>query len=52
LKELEETDYWLELLTDAGCVKVTRMAPLIEECRELNAIFTTIHKRTKKNLGD
>src|SRR5277367_6312438 len=32
LKELDETSYWLELLTDAELIAVDRLRPLLEEC--------------------
>ncbi len=47
LKEIEETEYWLELLVDSGCVPAAMMADLLDETRQLIAIFTTIDKRTK-----
>ena len=47
LKEIDETEYWLELLVDSGCVTALAMAAMLEETRELIAIFTTIHKRAK-----
>jgi four helix bundle protein len=51
LQELDETAYWLELLVDAGIVPEARLAALQDECNQLIAIFTTISKRTKKNLS-
>lgn len=50
LKEIEETDYWLELLVDSGCVPPSQMAPLLDETRQLIAIFITIDKRSRGNL--
>jgi four helix bundle protein len=50
LKEVEETEYWLELLVDSGCVATARMAALLDETRQLIAIFTTIDKNSKRNL--
>ena len=47
LKETEETEYWLELLVDSGCVSATKMAGLLDETRQLIAIFTTIDKNAK-----
>ena len=47
LKEIEETEYWLELLVDSGCVKAKRMNELLDETRQLIAILTTIDKRSK-----
>jgi four helix bundle protein len=50
LKEIEETEYWLESLVDSGCVSITKMADLLDETRQLIAIFTTIDKRSKEGL--
>jgi four helix bundle protein len=47
LKEIEETEYWLELLVDSGCVSAAAMADLLDETRQLIAIFTTIDKKAK-----
>jgi four helix bundle protein len=47
LKEVEETEYWMELLVDSGCVPATKMANLLDETRQLIAIFTTIDKKAK-----
>jgi four helix bundle protein len=47
LKEIDETEYWLELLVDSGIVSATKMAELLDETRQLIAIFTTIDKRAK-----
>jgi four helix bundle protein len=51
LKEIEETEYWLELLVDSGCVEAARMAALLNETRQLIAILTTIDKKAKANKG-
>lgn len=47
LKELDETAYWLELLTESGIVKPAKLAPLQNETNQLLAILTTISKNTK-----
>ena len=47
LKEIEETEYWLELLVDSGGVVAAKMADLLDETRQLIAIFTTIDKNSK-----
>ena len=47
LKEIEETEYWLELLVDSGCLAAADLADLLDETRQLIAIFTTINKRSK-----
>jgi len=50
LKEIEESEYWLELLVDSGCVSASDMADRLDETRQLIAIFTTIDKRSKGDL--
>jgi len=50
LKEIEETEYWLELPVESGCVNAKRMNELLDETRQLNAILTTISKRSKSDL--
>ena len=49
LREIEETEYWLELLIESGCVAPRRMADLLDETRQLIAILTTIDKNAKGN---
>lgn len=49
LKEIDETEYWLELLVDSGCVCPVKMAALLDEANQLNAILTTIDKNAKRN---
>jgi len=50
LKELDETAYWLELLTDSGILPPAKLVALRDECDQLLAILTTISKNTKKSL--
>jgi four helix bundle protein len=52
LKELDETTYWLELLVEGGILPERNLADLLQESRELTAIFVTIIKNTKNNLGN
>jgi four helix bundle protein len=47
LKELDETAYWLELLTESEIVPAERLASLQDECNQLIAIFTTVSKNVK-----
>jgi four helix bundle protein len=49
LKEIEETEYWLELLVDSGCLAAAELSDLLDETRQLIAVFTTINKRSKDN---
>lgn len=47
LQELDETVYWLELIVESGLFDESRINLLLEETKELNAIFTTIVKKVK-----
>jgi four helix bundle protein len=47
LKELSETEYWLELMAAEEILSSDRLAPLLQETRELIAIFTTIIKKSR-----
>lgn len=47
LKELEETAYWLELLSESGIVEESRLLEHRKECDELTAIFVTIIRKSK-----
>ena len=47
LQELDETDYWLELLRDAGVAPADRIEPLAVESNELIAIFVSIARSVK-----
>jgi four helix bundle protein len=51
LQELDETDYWLELLADSGIIAPKRLVDLRQESNELIAIFTASVKTAKKNKG-
>jgi four helix bundle protein len=53
LQELDETEYWLELLVDAEIIAAERLAELCKEVSELIAIFTTCVKNAKsRRKGD
>lgn len=47
LQELEETQYWLELLAAAEIVKPERFSDLLKEADELTAILVTSAKTLK-----
>jgi four helix bundle protein len=47
LQELDETVYWLELLSESGIVKPDRLKPLTDECEKLIAMFVTMAKNVK-----
>ncbi|HOW96896.1 MAG TPA: four helix bundle protein [Kiritimatiellia bacterium] len=48
LQELEETEYWLDLLEGSQRLSGDTVAPLMRETRELNAIFTASIKTAKR----
>ncbi|MFA5044079.1 MAG: four helix bundle protein [Kiritimatiellia bacterium] len=49
LKELDETMYWLELLVEADIVSHDNMAALMDETRQITAIFVSIINSAKQN---
>ena len=51
LKELEETTYWFELLIDGNILPENKLSDLLQESKELTAIFVTIIKKTKTNVN-
>ncbi len=46
-QELEESMYWMELLTESELIKPEKLDNLIREADELSAIFTTCIKNAK-----
>jgi len=51
LQELDETDYWLDLLVKAEIASAQKLELLIKETNELIAIFTTIVTKIKKRMN-
>jgi four helix bundle protein len=49
LAELDETDYWLELLVKSEIVDADRLQPLRDETNELLRIFATSIRTAKDN---
>jgi four helix bundle protein len=52
LKELDETSYWLELLTESGIVPASKLSSLQDETNQLLAILTTVSKNAKQRPSD
>ena len=52
LKELDETAYWLELLTESGIVPTAKLASIQDETNQLLSILTTISKNSKNPPSD
>ena len=50
LQELEETQYWLELLVDSKIMKESLIHDLFQESEELKAILITCVKNAKQKL--
>jgi len=48
LQELDETSYWLELLSEANIIPVTRLESLQQETNELIAMFVTMARGVKQ----
>ena len=51
LKELDETAYWLELLSDSGAMKPGKLKAIRGECEEFLSILTAISKKSKAGGG-
>lgn len=49
LREIEESGYWLELLSDSAIVPSGKLASLQDESSQLTAIFITIIKNARAN---
>lgn len=50
LQELDETDYWLDLLIKANITPAQKVDPVIKETNELIAIFVTIVTKIKARM--
>lgn len=48
LREADETQYWLELLSESGIVKPQRLHALSKECGELVAVLTASVKTANR----
>ena len=48
VEEADETIFWLELLVDAEIIPAQRMEELLDEARELTAIFTAAQQTSRK----
>ena len=50
LQEMDETAYWLELLSASGILAADRLHPLQQEADELTAILVTCGKNATKRM--
>ena len=51
LQELEETIYWMELVIEAELIPADRLADLVQEASELNAILTASVRTVKARIA-
>jgi four helix bundle protein len=49
LEEADESGFWLEMLADAGIVKVALLKELMQESKELTLIFSATRQSVRKN---
>jgi four helix bundle protein len=47
-EEADESVFWIELLSDLGMLKKERLEPLLNEARELTAIFNASRQTAKR----
>jgi hypothetical protein len=47
VEEADESVFWLELMVDAGIVPVNKMSELIEEAKELVAVFGASYRTSR-----
>jgi four helix bundle protein len=51
VEEADETVFWLEMLHDNNILPQARLQPLLNEARELTAIFTASERTAKRRRG-
>jgi len=48
-EEADETQFWLDIIPETKNALPEKVSPLLNEARELTAIFTAAHKTAKTN---
>jgi four helix bundle protein len=48
VEEADESGFWMEMLAEAGIVRLTLLKKLLEESKELTAIFTATQQTVRK----
>jgi four helix bundle protein len=48
VEEADESGFWLEMLSDAGIVQMALLKELLQESKELTAIFTATQQSVRK----
>ncbi len=46
-KEASETQYWLEVIIEVGWLTAAEFKADLDECSQLLALFTSVHRSTK-----
>ncbi len=46
LKEASETEYWIEILNESGCLSHSETEKILNDCREIIKLLTSIVKTT------
>jgi four helix bundle protein len=49
VEEADESVFWIELLADLGILKTERLEDVLQEARELTAIFSASRQTAKRN---
>ena len=52
VEEVDECAFWMEFLLDENLLKEALVRPLLDEAKELTAIFVAARKTTKDRTGD
>ncbi len=52
IEEVDETDFWLEFVVDEGLLPESKVAALLDEARELTAIFVAARKTAKNRSAE
>ena len=50
-EEVDETQLWLELIIESGLIKKSRVQNLLDEVRQLTAIFAASRITARRNKG-
>jgi hypothetical protein len=48
VEEADESGFWLEMLAEAGIIRMALLKELLEESKELTAIFTATQYTVRK----
>lgn len=49
VEEADESVFWIELLSDLGVIAKERLDDVLQEARELTAIFSASRQTAKRN---